>query len=314
MSNEIKAASFRLNDADIKKFREIADEKGLNQAEMFKSILNSFEMAKAKGLISDRAKEIETFQETINGLVGMFINSLSINQTSEERIRETLSLELKTKDKTIADLQEQKENLKEKFKEISLKSKELESSSKEVNFKLETALNELEQKTKAIDSQQEQINTLNSIIAEYREFKEINKELEKLNKSLEKDNIELKNSLTNTEHKNKDVLQKLENIENMRDFYKNELEILKLEIKEQLKLTKEIEQSHKNEVNSMKLEIKEQNNILKNTEENYKNEINEIKSEQKIALESIKKAFKEDLNKKEIVYNKELKKAKTMLK
>ena len=117
MSNEIKATSFRLNDEDIKKFREIADENGLNQAEMFKSVLNSFEMAKAKGLISDRSKEIETFQETINGLVGMFINSLSINQTSEERIKETLSLELNTKDKTITDLQEQKEDLKEKFKE-----------------------------------------------------------------------------------------------------------------------------------------------------------------------------------------------------
>lgn len=36
----------------------------------------------------------------------MFINSLVINQTSEERIRETLSLKLSTKDKTIADLQD----------------------------------------------------------------------------------------------------------------------------------------------------------------------------------------------------------------
>lgn len=39
----------------------------------------------------------------------MFINSLVINQTSEERISETLSLELNTKDKTIVDLQEYKE-------------------------------------------------------------------------------------------------------------------------------------------------------------------------------------------------------------
>lgn len=295
MSNEIKAASFRLNDEDIKKFREIADENGLNQAEMFKSILNSFEMAKAKGLISDRAKEIETFQETINGLVGMFINSLSINQTSEERIRETLSLELNTKDKTIADLQEQKEELKEKLKEISSKNKELDSSAKELNTKLETTLNELEQKTKAIDSQQEQINTLNSIITEYKEFKETNKELEKLNKNLEKNNIELKNSLTDTEHKNIDVLQKLENITEMKNFYKNELEKMQLELKAQIKVSKEMEQSHKEEINSIKSELKE------------------VQQDNKIALEALKTAHKEEIKKKEDERTEEVKNLKEVV-
>ncbi|MGL5087338.1 MAG: hypothetical protein ACRC68_16755, partial [Clostridium sp.] len=112
MSNEIKAVSFRLVEEDIQKFREIADQQGLNQAEMFQGLMNSFEMAKAKGQITDRAKEIEIFQDTVNNLMGMFINSLAINQSSEERIREVLSLELNTKDKTIADLQEYKEKMK----------------------------------------------------------------------------------------------------------------------------------------------------------------------------------------------------------
>lgn len=77
MSNEIKALSFRLADDDTQKFREFADEQGLNQAEMFQSLMNSFEMAKAKGMITDRAKEIEVFQDTVNTLMNMFINSIS---------------------------------------------------------------------------------------------------------------------------------------------------------------------------------------------------------------------------------------------
>ena len=77
----------------------------LTQAETFQAIINSFEMAKAKNLITDRAKEIEVFQSTVNNLTSMFISSLAINQTSEERIRESLSAELNTKDKLISNLQ-----------------------------------------------------------------------------------------------------------------------------------------------------------------------------------------------------------------
>ncbi|MGL4914308.1 MAG: hypothetical protein ACRC3Y_17955, partial [Romboutsia sp.] len=77
MSNEIKAVSFRLVEEDIQKFREIAEQQGLNQAEMFQGLMNNFEMAKAKGQITDRAKEIEVFQDTVNNLMGMFINSLA---------------------------------------------------------------------------------------------------------------------------------------------------------------------------------------------------------------------------------------------
>ena len=64
-SDSIKTTSFRLLEEDITKFREYAEEQGLNQGEMFQSMLNSFEMVKAKGKITDRAKEIEVFQGTV---------------------------------------------------------------------------------------------------------------------------------------------------------------------------------------------------------------------------------------------------------
>ena len=113
---EIKGTSLRVNEDDLKKFKEYMKEFDLTQAETFQAIINSFEMANAKNLITDRAKEIEVFQSTVNNLTSMFISSLAINQTSEERIRESLSAELNTKDKLISNLQEDKDKYKDKIK------------------------------------------------------------------------------------------------------------------------------------------------------------------------------------------------------
>ena len=269
MSNEIKAVSFRLAEDDIQKFREFADEQGLNQAEMFQSLMNSFEMAKAKGMITDRAKEIEVFQDTVNTLMNMFINSLAINQTSEERIRETLSLELNTKDKTIADLQSREKDLKIEFERID---KDLDKSLKtgnELAVNLENANKEIEQKNNIINNQQEQINTLNSIVTEYKSYKDINKELELRN-------IELNNKLTDTLHSNSDLQSKIENLENIKEFYKSEVESLKNEIKEVNKNIKDIEKSYKDEIKDLNNSRREELNVL---DDKYKSEIEELKKE-----------------------------------
>ncbi|MEG0563180.1 hypothetical protein [Anaerorhabdus sp.] len=292
MSNEIKAVSFRLVEEDIQKFREIADQQGLNQAEMFQGLMNSFEMAKAKGQITDRAKEIEVFQDTVNSLVSMFINSLAINQSSEERIRETLSLELNTKDKTIADLQEYKEKSKAAANENNEKIKELEKTAKDLAMSLDKTIKELDQKTVVVENQQEQINTLNSIVTEYKLYKDLNKELEVINNNL---SIENANAL----HSNEDLKTRIENTESMKEFYKVEVESLKNEIKELNKNIKEIEQSNKDEAKIIektnKSEIKgiekAHRDILKSLDIEYKAEISNIKKE---LLES----FKEELNNK----------------
>ncbi|MEG2364723.1 MAG: hypothetical protein RSC26_14585 [Terrisporobacter sp.] len=266
MSNEIKATSFRIIEEDIVKFREVAEEQGLNQAEMFKSLMNSFEMGKAKGQIKDRAKEIEVFQDTVNNLVSMFLNSLAINQTSEERIRETLSLELNTKDKTIADLQEYKENTKATAKENTEKIKELNKIVNDLSKSLEKTTKELEQKNSLVDNQQEQINTLNSIVTEYRLYKDLNKELEKTN-------IELNMKVTDVLHSNTDLETKIMNIESMKEFYKNEVDSLKNEVKGLNNDIKELDKVNKEEI--------------KNTEKSYKDEIKAIEKAHKEELEVI---------------------------
>ncbi|MGL5086056.1 MAG: hypothetical protein ACRC68_10150 [Clostridium sp.] len=285
MNNEIKAVSFRLVEEDIQKFREIAEQQGMNQAEMFKGLMNNFEMAKAKGQITDRAKEIEVFQDTVNNIVSMFINSLAINQSSEERIRETLSLELNTKDKTIADLQEYKEKTKSVAKANDEKVVELEKMVKDITASLEKSIKELEQKNIIVDNQQDQINTLNSIVTEYKQYRDLNKELEIVN-------TDLKTEITKDQHKNVDLESKLVNMENMRDFFGNQIEELSGEIKE-------LNQSIKEEVKAIENEYKEE---IKSTELAHKQELKELAKATKLELSNLNKeltvAFKEELNNK----------------
>lgn len=255
---------------------------------MFQGLMNSFEMAKAKGQITDRAKEIEVFQDTINNLVSMFINSLSINQNSEERIRETLSLELNTKDKTIADLQEYKEKVKVKTKENNEKIKELEITSVDLAAALEKTTKELSKKSSVVDNQQDQINTLNAIVTEYKSYKDLYKELESKNN-------DLGTQITNALHSNADLESKIQNTESMRDFYKVEVDSLKNEIKELNNNIKQIDKDNKSDIRAIEKAHKEE---LKALEVEYKVEVSNLKID-------LTEQFKEELtNKIEIVKSK----------
>ena len=83
----------------MEKFKNL-HKNGLNQAEAFKSIIKTVEMAKAKNIIKDRAKEVEVFQDTINNLMSYFLNSLMLIKHRGKNKRR-VKQELQTKDNTI---------------------------------------------------------------------------------------------------------------------------------------------------------------------------------------------------------------------
>lgn len=298
--SEIKQATFRLNDEDINAFREMTDKSGMNQAEMFESLLNAFEMAKAKNQLADRGKEIDTFQTTVNTLVNMFLNSLEINQTSEERIREVLSLELNTKDNTIKDLQEQKQKLKEevaalresldtKAKIAKVAENELEKLSKETEALADKLNKDISEKADTINSLQSQLQTLNGIIDEYKSYKNdynnLESEIKELNKTID--------DLTNA---NKDISLRLESESKMKMFYEREVDDNK-------QVLRAIEHQHKQDVESLNnkhtqsleaLEVKQQNLIDKEVEKLTKN------FEDKLQLEKDKLEFAKSKNEAEL--------------
>lgn len=142
--NIIKPATFRLNQEDINRFKEFATQNSLNQQEAFTSLLNALELNNAKSTLGDRAKSIEAFQTTVNNLVKFYINSLEENTTTEDRIREELSLQLTTKDKTIADLQNKLQEVKEDKVILDDTNIILSNKNKELQDKLNKLHNKLE--------------------------------------------------------------------------------------------------------------------------------------------------------------------------
>lgn len=293
MADNIKQASFRLTEDDVVKFREIADQQGLNQAEMFQSLLNSFEMAKAKGQITDRGKEIETFQGTVNTLVSMFVSSLAINQTSEERIRETLSLELHTKDTTIKDLQEEKTKYKEELKVAKEELESKDKAAKEIESKLNSLNKDLLQKNNTIDSLQSQLNTLNSIVDEYKGFKDTNTILESNIK-------ELSNINANLISKNTDMKFQLDNEVKMKEFFENQIQSLREALDTNNQERKILEQEHKVQLEVLKIEF---NNKFENEIQKYKNDFNEKLSFEKEKMQLLQDKISNELEANKAKYN-----------
>lgn len=282
---DIKPVSFRILEEDQEKFKQFASESGFNQAEAFKSLINTWEMAQAKTQVGDRAKEIGTFQETINNLMGMFINSLAINQTSEERIREDLSLELNTKDLTIQDLQTERNKLKENFKSIDETNKELISNNKALGDEVKKIQKELDIKIETDKNQQEQISTLNGIVTEYKGYKEINNKLDSENKRLLSE-IAIKDNTV------KQLEGELKNNADMISFYKEQLDNSKEE-------TKSLNKSISDKENSYKADIKA-------LEDKHKEDIAEVKALYKSTLESKVKEYQEQLKKSELEFKEKL--------
>jgi chromosome segregation ATPase len=275
---EIKPVSFRLNEESIEKFKQLAGELDCNQAEMFDSLMGNFELAKAKNQILDRGKEIETFQSTTNTLVNMFVNSLAINQTAEETLREKLSEELNSKETTIKDLQEQRAKTRDEIMTVKESIGFYENQNKGLTTELQMNKTELAQKTNTIDSQLEQIGTLNSIITEFKAYKNINVELEVKNKELVSKNSAL-------QHSNVDLEGKVINKEQMLSFYKGEIDSLKHDKTEIARQLQQADIEYKSEIQA------EKNNL----ERKFNLEIDKIKAEfqEKLQFEKEKMQLEE---------------------
>ena len=169
-----KVTSMRLSEEDLEQFRLFAKENGMNQQQAFKSLVSLVELEKARTTSPERAKEIDVFRDTVNKLIGFYANSLEINKTTEETIREELKKELVAKDRTIANLQDLIRATKEDNDNLKNNYEKLESNNKYLQQKIEEL-------TKADINNGRIINTLtnsNDLLQE--QFKNIMKDCNKL--------------------------------------------------------------------------------------------------------------------------------------
>lgn len=251
---DIKATSFRVNEEDIAKFKEFAEENGYNQAEAFKSIIQTLEMAKAKNIIKDRAKEIEVFQDTINNLMSMFLNSLNVNQTSEERIREELSKELQTKDNTISNLQEQLKDVKAENSDLKEINKDKDSIIKQSEEEVKRVNSDNADKQKNIDKLNSNNDLLQEQLQEYRKYKDNYIELEIQLKQLRAEHEEIKADNNKLINKIDLLNNKIVTDTDMLEFYKTNTSELKANIEGYKADIKSLEEKYNKQIESIKAE------------------------------------------------------------
>ena len=316
--NETKPATFRFTDDDVQKFKELASNLNLSQSEMFGGLLNTFEIDKAKQSIPDRAKEIETFQATAEKLKSMFLNSLEINQTSEERIREDLSLELKTKDQAIADLQGFKADAKNRLKDLADQAQidaekvvELEKAVKDFENTIEVKVAEALDREQQIKTLTDQLNYQSDDLTRYKA-----ENIDSVAKTKALEVEAAADRLASQEFKAE--IEKLKNElmiqTKQKEFYEAEVKVLKNDHKLQLqKLEDSIEKKdeeikalrndQKHEISSLKSEIKaEKDEAVRNALELKTAEFDLIKQKLEYELKQVqdeKKRIQTQISKKE---------------
>lgn len=285
-SNSVKVTSLRLNEEDVAKFKQFALDNNINQQQAFSSLIGMLELENAKNTLSDRAKEIEVFKDTVNKLIGFYVNSLELNATTEERIREDLQKELKTKDNVIVNLQSQLSNEKE---ELKLKNKEISNLNSKIAIYDEKILKinkQFEDKEKQIDLLNKNNNIIQEQLSELKEYKKENKEfvayineLQDNIKEINKENISLKND-------NEVLKNKIISNEEVLNFYKEQIKELKGNIKDL-----------SNSLISKEVDYKEQ---IKNLEDEKNKQITSIKSVNESNINALEAKLMLELSKKDL--------------
>lgn len=118
MEDDVNLRSFRADDVTYEKFKSISNTEFDSQGQCLSALINTYEIEKSKKIIPDRKAEIENFQAHVNKLMEMFIMSLELNKDTQMKVRGEFDGLLKSKDLTMASLQEEIKSLNQKKKEI----------------------------------------------------------------------------------------------------------------------------------------------------------------------------------------------------
>lgn len=128
---ELKVKSIRADDETYEKFKKLATNEFGNQGQCLTALINIYETETSKVSLVERKMEIESFQDYLNKISGLFLTSLQLNNDAEGRIRDEFARQLTSKDKTIEDLQSkiikitsEKDIITEKYNDTVVKSEE----------------------------------------------------------------------------------------------------------------------------------------------------------------------------------------------
>lgn len=104
---ELKPRSFRVDDETAGKFKDISATIGGNQQETLAKLIEAYEFQSGKAVILDKKDDIDQFERYVTAITRMFMSALEDNQNATAIVRTEFDAQLKSKDTTIQDLQEQ---------------------------------------------------------------------------------------------------------------------------------------------------------------------------------------------------------------
>ena len=105
-SEKLKPRAMRLTDETADKFREITKELGdVNQQQTLARLIEVYELEKGKERFPEMRETIDTFEGYIFSIRNMFMHHLGVIQDVKQIARTEFQVELKSKDRLIAELQ-----------------------------------------------------------------------------------------------------------------------------------------------------------------------------------------------------------------
>lgn len=263
--------NFRILPESAEEFRKICTEYGLNQAQGFAHILQVFELNKAKEKLVKRETEIEEFERHVKALLTAYIGSLELAENADARMFEKYENDLKSKDKTIQDLQAKNGSLEAQIELVRDMRNKADEKVKEMKEKLESVCREKEAAEKAVNDKENLNQMLQTRLAEVdgkaKEYDALKKQTDLLIVQVSELQREAEKEARESEIRQEKAVQRIAD--------EKDSEILKLE-KENSRLNALYEQGEaaaEAKVTNAKLEAAQQ---ISNLEKRHNEELKEL--------------------------------------
>ena len=135
-----------------------------------------------------RETEIDEFERHIKALLTAYLNSLELAENADARMYDKYEMDLKSKEKTIRDLQTEKERLEKQIEVVRGMRDDAENSAREAKEKMETALQQQNTAEQAATDKDKLNQMLQSRLAEVDEkakkYDDLQAEAEELRKQV----------------------------------------------------------------------------------------------------------------------------------
>ena len=232
-----KVRSMRISDPVIDQFKEISKSLNMNQDSALKELMDTYELAQQRLVLSNKEDDIDRFHKYLKSLSVMFMSSLQENNDMKDLIRQEFERELQLKDSLLAEKQEELKKLSSELSDTKKESEILKKENTELHDKVEAFQQTLDTKDLLISDKDKQIGNLNEVISDKKEeIVKLNSKLSRLEDSMSEIDT-LKANVSELEKAIQDKQKEIESLE-----LKHGRELLDLEHKLQTEKFKEIEE------------------------------------------------------------------------